>query len=134
MSENNIAQSFDELVKNIDDHTPTDRLLLTAGLVELLRHTKSPTAPAAMAQALLETSSVRWSEIPFSITKTLMSDLYRRAVVSAGVPAPLVPEILLTALLIFLDSIADNEPTEELLKSIVDSLAESTAAAVNEKK
>lgn len=123
--ENPIATSFDSFIENLSGQT-SEKLFLTAGIVELLRHSKSAKTGLALAELLASLPEIEWSRIPFSITKTILSDKYKNIVRQIGVPDDIVPSVLLTALCDFLSNAPLNE---ELLQQ---KIREWAVAAVEE--
>lgn len=122
--ENPIATSFDSFIENLSGQT-SEKLFLTAGIVELLRHSKSAKTGLALAELLASLPEIEWSRIPFSITKTILSDKYKNMVRQIGVPDDTVPSVLLTALCDFLSNIAAAPLNEELLQQKIREWAES---------
>lgn len=114
---NKMIDAFSSLKTFLDtigkDNTQQEQLFLTAGIVELLRHTKNRTHVLAMAELLVDSADMPWNSIPFSVTKTLLSDKYRQMVLANGVPEKLVPQMLLLSLQIFLNC-GDNLSEAEL--------------------
>jgi len=128
MSDNHLTEPFNSFLENISGHPPADKLFLTAGLVELLRHSKSCNTGFAIAELLASLPEIEWSRIPFSITKALLSEKYKAIVTKSGVPAEMVPEILLASLLAFIGLMGREKPlTEETLQELVQSLADELA-------
>lgn len=124
--DNHIATSFDSFIENLDGHETSDKLFLTAGIVELLRHSKSTNTGFALAELLASLPAIEWSRIPFSITKTVLSAKYENTVRQLGVPVDLVPSVLLTALCDFLAHMDGITPNEELLQQKIREWAAAT--------
>jgi hypothetical protein len=125
--DNHIAIAFDSFIDNLAGHETPDKLFLTAGIVELLRHSKSANTGFALAELLASLPAVEWSRIPFSVTKTVLSDKYRGMVKQLGVPEDLVASVLLSGLCDFLTHIEEQPPTEELLRALVCEFARGVA-------
>jgi hypothetical protein len=125
--EHPIATAFDSFIDNLAGHETPDKLFFTAGIVELLRHSKSSKTGFALAELLASLPAVEWSRIPFSITKTILSDKYKKMVRQLGVPEELVTAVLLTGLCDFLAHIEEQPPTEDLLQILVCEIARANA-------
>lgn len=126
-NENHIATSFDSFLENLPEQDASSKLFFTAGIVELLRHSKSAKTGLAIAELLASLPVVEWSRIPFSITKTILSDKYKSLVRKLGVPDDLATDVLLTGLLAFLSRMQDQSPTEALLQEVVTDVAREVA-------
>ena len=124
MSDNPLTEPFDRFIENISDHNADDKLLFTAGIVELLRHAKSSKVETSLAELLVSLPVVEWSKIPFSITKALLSTRAKNMVVSLGVPHDLVTDALLSGFLIFLSRFNDSPRTEDALFDAIKDVAE----------
>lgn len=128
MSDNNhIATSFDSFIDNLAGHETSDKLFLTAGIVELLRHSKSVSTGFALAELLASLPVVEWHQIPFSVTKAVLSDKYKNMVKQLGVPDSLVASVLLSGLCDFLAHVEAQPPTEDLLRTLVCAFAREAA-------
>lgn len=131
--EEDFLKPFNKLITGLDKHDPGEKLFLLSGLVELLRHTKSATDIWYIAELLAAIPYVDIPRVPFSFTKTLLSDKYRQLVKKSGVPDELVPEVLQMSLLLFLEELnnsAPNVPDEARLQEIVTGTAELMADSV----
>lgn len=131
MTEKSALTSFQSFLKNIkDDTNPKDRVFLAAGILELLRRTKSMNTVLALGQFLVELPEVNWSSIPFSLTKTAMSaDTCKMLKQIPGVTDDDVPDILLESLTIFLDFVQNNaELSPEIFSAILQSVADDKVA------
>lgn len=127
-SEDNFLTHFDTFLAGLDKHDEQEKLFMLAGLVELLRHTKSATDVMYMAELLVSLQYIDWSRIPFSITRTVLTTGCHDDVKRLGVPEELIPTTIRSGLLLFLDEIqADpSKPaTYELLQSNIRLAAES---------
>lgn len=130
--DNHIATSFDSFLNNLPEQNPDSKLFFTAGIVELLRHSKSANTGLAIAELLVSISApeVEWSRIPFSITKALLSDKYKAMVTKLGVPAEMVSDVLLAGLVAFISLAQQSQtPTEDVLQAAIKEIAEDIAAA-----
>jgi hypothetical protein len=128
-----ISQAINNFLGHLDKHRPEEKLFLLAGLVELLRHTKSATDIFSMAQLFVTMPYINFPGVPFSFTKTLLSDKYRQLVKKAGVPDESVPEVLQMSLLLFLEELnnsAPDVPDEARLQELVSGMAELMAGSV----
>jgi len=135
MSDDNyLTEQFDTFIENISDRADQEKLFFTAGIVELLRHTKAQKTVLALAELLVSLPAVDWDRIPFSITKTLLSKTYTSLVWSCGVPVKMTDEILLLGLLEFLRRFQTEPPTEQLLKDIVKKIATAVADEIKTEK
>jgi hypothetical protein len=132
-TEEDFLTPFNKLITGLDKHDQGEKLFLLSGLVELLRHTKSATDILYMAELLAAIPYVDIPRVPFSFTKTLLSDKYRQLVKKTGVPDALVPEVLQMSLLLFLDELnssAPDVPDEARLQELVTGTAELMAESV----
>lgn len=132
--EDDFLTPFNKLITGLDKHDPGEKLFLLSGLVELLRHTKSATDILYMAELLAAIPYVDIPRVPFSFTKTLLSEKYRQLVKKTGVPDALVPEVLQMSLLLFLEELhtaAPDVPDETRLQAIVTGTAELIAESVS---
>lgn len=129
-SEENFLAPFDAFLTGLDKHDEEEKLFMLAGIMEMLRHTKSATDVYYMTElfvALMQ-NYVDWPRIPFSITKTLLSRGFHDDVKRLGVPDALVATVIRTGLLLFIDEMqADptTAPTYEALWLNVKAAAES---------
>ena len=114
-SEENFLAPFDAFLASLDKHNEGEKLFMLAGLVELLRHTKSATDVFSIAELLASTNMayVDWRRIPFSITKNLLSKGCHDDVQKLGVPVEHVPSVIRSGLLLFLDEY-QADPTAEV--------------------
>lgn len=125
MNDENLTTHFETFLNDISDQSAQDRLFYSSALLELLRHTKKHSTSLAIASLLASLPEYAWDSIPFSFTKTLLSDGYKNRVRQCGVPETLVDDVLLSALVMFLDALDTKQPTEDLLKSMVTTIAKS---------
>lgn len=128
-----LTEPFGKFLNGLDHHNPKERLFLACGLVELLRHTRSATDLFSMMSLLETVQYIDWARIPFSLTKTLLSDKYHNMVRKAGVPEDLIPEVLQTALVLFVDkmwAMTPAAPTEAMLQEVVEAVAASTVETI----
>lgn len=131
-NENDLVSSLDAFLSGLDKHDEKEKLFLLSGLLELLRHTKSQTDVMYMAELLASLPYADWPRIPFSITKTLLSDSYQQFVRQLGVPDRLIMSVLRSGLLLFLDEMSSDytvPPTEQMLKNNIKIVAESVLPA-----
>jgi hypothetical protein len=111
-------QSFVRLNEDLDNYTGREKLFLLAGLIELLRHTKSPVDAFSIAKFLVTVKQTDWARIPFSITKAVLGAGAVFDAKALGVPEQHVPSVLQSGLMLFLDELnADPHlvATQELL-------------------
>lgn len=130
-------EPFNQFLVGLDKHTPKEKLFLLAGFVELLRHTKSGTDLLHTMELLANVQNVDWARIPFSITKTVLSDKYADLVRQTGVPESAIVDVIQTALLLFLDEMWANTPavpTEARLQEIVKTTAAEVVAVLKPRK
>lgn len=132
--ENHIATSFDSFLENLSEQDSATKLFFTAGIVELLRHSKSAKTGLAIAELLVSLPVVEWSRIPFSITKTILSDKYKTLVKQLGVPAEFATDVLLSGLLAFLSRMQEQPPTEALLQEVVSDVAREVAESLKDEQ
>jgi hypothetical protein len=130
MTKTDVSDSFTTFLETINkEHTTQERLFLTAGLAEILRRTKTRDTVLAMAALLVDVADFPWRSIPFSVTKTLLSEKYRQMVLAAGVPESLVAQVLLFTLQLFLTAVQANEAdaTEDKLQDVLETVCASAA-------
>ena len=128
MSEN-ITKLFDTFLADISDHSPDEKLLFAAGIVELLRHAKTARVESALAELLVNLPVVAWRSIPFSVTKTLLSARAKNIVSSLGVPNEMITDVLLSGFLIFLNRMdGEKKMAEEALFDAIKDVAESVGS------
>lgn len=113
-NEENFLAPFDAFLTGLDKHDEEEKLFILAGLIELLRHTKSATDVFHIAELLVALMQryPDWSRIPFSITKTLLSKGCRDDVQKLGVPAEHVTTVLRTGFLLFLDEFQADQTAD----------------------
>ena len=132
--DNHIATSFDSFIENLADYETADKLFFSAGIVELLRHAKSANTGLAIAELLASLPVIEWSQIPFSITKAILSDKYKTLVKQFGVPPELTADVLLTGFLAFLSRMQEQAPTEALLQEVVRDVAREVAESLTDEQ
>jgi hypothetical protein len=98
-------QSFVRLNEDLDNYTGREKLFLLAGLIELLRHTKSPVDAFSIAKFLVTVKQTDWARIPFSITKAVLGAGAVSDAKALGVPEQHVPSVLQSGLMLFLDEL-----------------------------
>lgn len=128
-NDENFLTPFETFLGQLDKHDEYEKLFMLAGLVEMLRHTKSATDVLSAAELLASVPYVAWNQIPFSITKTLLSRGYYDDVRGLGVPEKHVATVIRTGFLLFLDAIQADPTipvTSDLLWANVELAAEAS--------
>lgn len=126
MTEKTALDSLNNFLRTIEGTTDTkDRLFLAAATIELLRRAKTTDTTLALAALLAELPEVNWASIPFSVTKTALSQRTVDLVTAQGVPPAEAPAVILSALCIFMDFVQGGA---ELSTDIFDAIVTSAAA------
>jgi hypothetical protein len=113
-SENNFfLNAFDAFLSSLDKHDEEEKLFMLAGLTELMRHTKGGGDVLSAATLLVSLSHVNWAQIPFSITKNLLSKGCHDDVQKLGVPPAHVATVIRSGFLLFLDEM-QADPTADV--------------------
>lgn len=128
-NDENFLTPFETFLERLDKHDEQEKLFMLAGLVEMLRHTKSATDVLSAAELLASVPYVAWNQIPFSITKTLLSRGYYDDVKKLGVPEKHVATVIRSGFLLFLDALQADptiSATADLLWANVEIAAEAS--------
>lgn len=121
-----VIQQFETFVNDLStEPEPKDRLFMAAGLLELMRRAHNPNTLIGVAQLLVSLpTNVKWSRIPFSVTQTFLGVAAKKRANAIGVPEKNLPEVLLSAFLLFIEFVtADVELTEETVFTCVECAA-----------
>jgi hypothetical protein len=127
-----VIQQFETFVNDLStEPEPKDRLFMAAGLLELMRRAHNPNTLLGIAQLLVSLpTNLKWSRIPFSVTQAFLGVAAKKRANAVGVPEENLPEVLLAALLLFIDFVtSDVELTEATVFECVEFAANEFVAA-----
>ena len=123
------SHHMNSLLQALSAYTPQQKLFICAAAAELLRHIKTAPDAAALADFILNVKN-EFSKISFSLSRSLLSKDYSRLVTDSGVPKEFAPDVLLAALMQFVDHDLTTA-AESNLQSIIAAFATIMAEDLN---